>query len=355
MDAPRADQTEAIVLMAAWKTIDGDVNYSGISLVVSLARYLSRWSMWSKNVIFLILDDSTAGPQAWVDAYHSLHAEPDIESLRRHAGALQAAVAIDYTAGPWGRRFGKLEIGYDGVNGQLPNLDLVNAAAIIASNHAGIGVVVQAPTTGPSPNSYKTRLGTMLRGLVNQAAGVPSGPHSPFIRYHVDAITLKAVADGWHDEISLGRTVESLVRSVNNLTEHFHQSFFFYLLVAADRFVSIGTYLPCAMLVAANFTVMAIALWLKNRATTTPKANRTALVAVTVVYLSGLAPAWSLIYLSLDVSILFSSLSNILPCTYQSKLTVSFSRTSARSWSSTSTPSPQSPYSWPTFSGHPTA
>lgn len=32
----------------------------------------------------------------------------------------------------------------------------------------------------------------------------------------------------------------------------------------ANRFVSIGTYLPSAMLVAINFTVMTIALWVKS-------------------------------------------------------------------------------------------
>ena len=31
-----------------------------------------------------------------------------------------------------------------------------------------------------------------------------------------------------------------------------------------ERFVSIGTYLPSAMLVAANFSIMAISLWVKS-------------------------------------------------------------------------------------------
>lgn len=102
----------------------------------------------------------------------------------------------------------------------------------------------------------------MLRGMVSQGLGHTSGPHSSFIPYHVDALTLQAVGDGWHDELALGRCVESTFRSLNNLLEHFHQSFFFYLLMQAQRFVSIGTYLPSAMLVAVNFTIMAIALWI---------------------------------------------------------------------------------------------
>jgi GPI-anchor transamidase subunit GAA1 len=63
--------------------------------------------------------------------------------------------------------------------------------------------------------------------------------------------------------------MESLCRSLNNLLEHLHQSFFFYFLLSAGgkilgepgRFVSIGTYLPAAMIIAASFTITAIALW----------------------------------------------------------------------------------------------
>lgn len=62
----------------------------------------------------------------------------------------------------------------------------------------------------------------------------------------------------------MGRVIESTFRSLNNLLEHLHQSFFFYLLMQANRFVSIGTYLPSAMLVAVNFTLMAIALWVQS-------------------------------------------------------------------------------------------
>src|SRR3978361_1874502 len=64
----------------------------------------------------------------------------------------------------------------------------------------------------------------------------------------------------------LGRDTEGIFRSLNNLLEHLHQSFFFYLLMQANRFVSIGTYLPSAMLVAVNFTIMAIFLWVKSGA-----------------------------------------------------------------------------------------
>ncbi|KAF2018334.1 Glycosylphosphatidylinositol:protein transamidase, GAA1 component [Aaosphaeria arxii CBS 175.79] len=269
LQGPRADATEAVVMMAAWRNMAGDINHSGVALVLSLARYFKRWSLWSKDVIFLIPGDSTTGSQAWVDAYHDSHSPDTIEPLSIKSGALQGAVAVDYPAGPWGHRYDKLHIMYDGVNGQLPNLDLFNTAVSIASGQMGIGCTLQR--MWKHDDSYQERLQTMLRGMISQGLGHATGPHSSFIPYHVDAITLQTVGDGWHDEMSLGRTVESLFRSLNNLLEHLHQSFFFYLLLQANRFVSIGTYLPSAMLIAMNFSITSIALWvLSGRSITTP-------------------------------------------------------------------------------------
>jgi glycosylphosphatidylinositol transamidase len=207
----------------------------------------------------LVTADSRAGPQAWVDAYHDTHKTPDIESLPLKSGALQGAVVIDY---PFDHRFESLHIAYDGINGQLPNLDLFNTVVSIASGQMGIGVSLQQ--MWKHSDSYQDRLRTMLRGMMNQGLGHASGPHSSFLPYHVDAITLQPFGEGWQDEMAMGRVIESTFRSLNNLLEHLHQSFFFYLLMQANRFVSIGTYLPSAMLVAGNFTIMAIYLWIKS-------------------------------------------------------------------------------------------
>ncbi|MCJ1282817.1 Glycosyl phosphatidyl inositol protein transamidase complex subunit [Xylographa opegraphella] len=259
LHAPRGDATEAIVLVTAWRNMDEEVNQGGVALVLTLARYFKRWSLWSKDIIFLITPDSRAGPQAWVDAYHDAHSSPSVASLPLKSGALQGAIVVDNALD---HRFESLHITYDGINGQLPNLDLFNTAVSIASGQMGIGVSLQR--MWKHGDTYQERLRTMLRGMVSQGLGHASGPHSSFIPYHVDAITLQAVGHGWQDEMAMGRCVESLFRSLNNLLEHLHQSFFFYLLMQANRFVSIGTYLPSAMLVAVNFTIMAIALWLQS-------------------------------------------------------------------------------------------
>ncbi|KAI9717251.1 MAG: Glycosyl phosphatidyl inositol protein transamidase complex subunit [Chrysothrix sp. TS-e1954] len=260
LEGPRADATEAMVLAAAWRNMDGVVNQSGVALVLTLARYFKRWSLWSKDIILLITTDSTAGPQAWVDAYYDAHDTSSIQSLPLKSGALQGGLFLDYPAGTNGHRYDKLLIHYDGVNGQLPNLDLFNTVTHIAANHLGVGVAIQQMSE--NSETYPSRLKTIMRGMFSQGLGHATGPHSSFMPYHVDAITLQTIGDGWHDEMSLGKVAESSIRSINNLLEHLHQSFFFYLLMEAQRFVSIGTYLPSAMLIAVNFAIMSISLWI---------------------------------------------------------------------------------------------
>ncbi|KAL9058612.1 MAG: hypothetical protein Q9162_001619 [Coniocarpon cinnabarinum] len=259
LEGPRADATEAMVLMASLHNMNNEINYSGVALVLTMARYFKRWSLWSKDILFVITSDSKAGPQAWVSAYHELHDPASTAPLTLKAGAIQAAVALDYAASPAGHRFDKLHVHYDGVNGALPNLDLLNTISTVASNQVGIASSIQGMHS--HTDSYFDRLATIFRGILSQGTGAVTGPHSAFMSYHIDAVTLQTVGDGWHDEMSLGMVVESSFRSINNLLEKLHQSFFFYLLLGSDRFVSIGTYLPSAMLVAASFTIMGLALW----------------------------------------------------------------------------------------------
>ncbi|PHH56258.1 GPI transamidase component GAA1 [Ceratocystis fimbriata CBS 114723] len=259
LQAPRGDATEAIVLIASWRNEDGELNKHGVPLALTLARYFKRWSLWSKDIILLFPPESTMGSQAWADAYHDAHDTANAGSLPIKAGLLQGAIAIDY---PQEERFESVHIVYDGTNGQLPNLDLINSIVSISNGQLGFQSNIQK--MWDHSDSYDERLKTMFRGMVNQGLGHATGPHSAFIPYHVDAVTLRPYGAGWQDEMAMGRLIEGSFRSLNNLLEHLHQSFFFYLLMNRGRFVSIGTYLPSAMILAANFTIMAIAGWVQS-------------------------------------------------------------------------------------------
>lgn len=46
IQAPRGDGTEAIVLVAAWETIEEELNVNGVTLALTLARYFKRASLF---------------------------------------------------------------------------------------------------------------------------------------------------------------------------------------------------------------------------------------------------------------------------------------------------------------------
>lgn len=47
IQAPRGDATEAIALVASWRTVDGELNLNGVALALTLARYFK-----SKSTIY---------------------------------------------------------------------------------------------------------------------------------------------------------------------------------------------------------------------------------------------------------------------------------------------------------------
>lgn len=249
--APRGDDTEAIVLGAAYHNSDGIFNLGGLSITLAMARYFHRWGVWSKNIIIVIPQNPNSALRSWVNAYHS--------TLDLTGGSIESAIMLDYPSAS--DNFDYIELYYEGINGQLPNLDLVNVAVSV-SEHEGPRVSIQGtPQDELDKNDYWSRLRILGRGIVEMAlAGVrPGHGNEAFSGWRVQAITLKAKGEsGPYDITTFGRIPEALFRSVNNLLEKFHQSFFFYLLLAPRRFVSIGTYLPSAALITASYVVSSL-------------------------------------------------------------------------------------------------
>lgn len=118
-------------------------------------------------------------------------------------------------------------------------------------------------------SSWEENFRHMVSMLLTQSTGVANGNHGLFYRYGIEAVTLEGHkreqtnyqrrANG---ATSILRLIEGITRSVNNLLERFHQSFFFYLLVASDRFVSIGDYMPSLGLMVAALLIKAFITWL---------------------------------------------------------------------------------------------
>ena len=79
------------------------------------------------------------------------------------------------------------------------------------------------------------------------------------------------------EHLFLLSVLEGVVRSLNNLLEPFHQSFFFYLLPESHRYVSIGLYMPPFGCLLLGPAIMAIVLWSSASAGPKSQANIEAL------------------------------------------------------------------------------
>ncbi|RLV90796.1 GPI transamidase component GAA1 [Spathaspora sp. JA1] len=251
MHAPRGENTEAMALVVPWNTTEGVANTGGLALELALARYFSKMSIWSKNILFVFPPDSRHSLRNWVDAYHT--------NLDLTGGSIDAAVILEYDDN-LGDYFEFIDLFYHGLNGQLPNLDLLNTANVI-NYHEGIKVSIEGIDN--SNISYKTRLLTLFKGIISAClTGLTKSNTNgceEFSGWQIQAITLRARGqDGYKDITQLGRVIDGTFRSVNNLLEKFHQSFFFYLLMSSKNFISIGTYLPSAIILAVSFALSSI-------------------------------------------------------------------------------------------------
>lgn len=249
MHAPRGDGTEAMVLAVPWVMRDGEYNEGGVAISLALARYWTRSLVWSKNIIIVYTENAHHALRLWTEAYHT--------TLEQTAGLIEAAVVMEY--GKLGDHFSHFEIAYEGLNGQLPNLDLVHTAKKVGE-HELLHCVIPDQKSG---NTYWTRAHALFAGIARLAlAGLSRSTPGceSFSGWQIQAITLRAIGGGDNhaDVTQFGRVIDSTFRSVNNLLEKFHQSFFYYLLFSPLYFVSIGTYLPAAILVAAAFALSAV-------------------------------------------------------------------------------------------------
>lgn len=147
------------------------------------------------------------------------------------------------------------ELFIEGNDGLLPNLDLVNTMVKMGSFKR---IIISVNGRPKLPN-FTTIIGANYEQLVKmiwrQGTAALLEPHSSFLKYRIDAVTLKAKAQRGIDSSmrSTFEAVEGTTRSLNNLLEHMHQSFFFYLLPKRDRFVSIANYLAVPALQSCAF------------------------------------------------------------------------------------------------------
>ncbi|KAK6937099.1 GPI transamidase component Gaa1 [Dillenia turbinata] len=223
----------------------------------------------------------------------------NISNIFTRSGTMAAALVIKVVDRHDEADKDTLSIFAEASNGQMPNLDLINIVNYLAVHRQGLRVKVEkffslldskflnlvgetvellgkvAKSLNPNWRfgipvaEYVEGTATLASSLFNQALGVPTGPHGAFRDYQVDAITLEISPKGSlknkDQRIDFlmrgGRLVEAVVRSVNNLLEKFHQSFFLYLLTSPSKFVSVGIYMIAFALLIAPLPIVAASLY----------------------------------------------------------------------------------------------
>ena len=269
--APRGVSTEAIVVNVPYRPLNSvhSATTPSIALLLAFAQFCRKQKYWAKDIIFLVTEHEQLGMQAWLDAYHGVTSGQDdvllAGDLSGRAGAIQAAIVLEMHA----MKVTSIDVKVEGLNGQLPNLDLFNLAQNMIYKE-DIRRTVQRRFDFKSHNKFDEWLyrgKTMASMIMSQATGVPTGNHGLFHRFGIEAITLEGfenTARGPEANFSkVGRVVESIVRSLNNLLERFHQSYFFYLLPSTDRYVSIGIYTVPFILIIATLFIKAFSIWLR--------------------------------------------------------------------------------------------
>ncbi|XP_046973446.1 glycosylphosphatidylinositol anchor attachment 1 protein [Vanessa cardui] len=310
--APRTSSLEALVVTAPYRSLSNHQKgtAAGIALMLAFAQFARPQKYWAKDIIFLITEHEQLGMQAWLEAYHGLQRESssfytslgsfwqpstsgldlgkfakgfewitdhskclDPGTLKGRSGSIQAAINLEFHT----PKFKYIEVKVEGLNGQLPNLDLVNLVhklCVKSGIHHSYKNSYSWIRTRNKMDEWVNGIWTMLGMVSAQIAGVPNGNHGLFHRFGIESVTLEGrdIDDpagmaprvqslSYGNFYRLGITLESILRSLNNLLERFHQSYFFYMLAATNRFISIGQYMPSLCLLCGAMLLRALSLW----------------------------------------------------------------------------------------------
>ncbi|KAI4350644.1 hypothetical protein L6164_005080 [Bauhinia variegata] len=295
-----------------------------LGIAYSVFSLLSRVTWLAKDIIWLVADSQYGEYSAvadWLREYYNPvfgnvntgdtckernilyepgqkpYADRKLYEGFKRAGTMAAALVIKVTTES-DYFEDSLNIYAEASNGQMPNLDLINIVNYLAVHKQGLRVRVKKMLSllnsswlntlgvifeylgqiarslnpqwkfGIPATEYVEGIATLASSLYYQGLGVPTGPHGAFREYQIDAITLEISPKvsltkmARHNEFLLrgGRLIEGVIRSVNNLLEKFHQSFFLYLLTSPSKFVSVGVYMISFALLVAPLPIVAASL-----------------------------------------------------------------------------------------------
>lgn len=242
---------------------------------------LSEIKWRSRDIVLVLSADiyDGAGLSAWLQDHFTLNSAFRAAAdggIQQHYTTIFGALNFDFSSAT----FKSIGIRAEGSYGNLPNLDLINTITRVSqhafadSRHVDLHLSesifpqrLSIPALGIDlgrpfeiiPNFEENE--QLFTFMANLASGVPNGDHAYMTRYAINAVTLygSSVSSGPSTStvtlVEMGRTVEGTLRSLHNLIEPLHQSFYFYLLPSPMTYVSIGHYMITLGLLVAGFTL----------------------------------------------------------------------------------------------------
>lgn len=257
----RSTSSESIVLCVPFRKDSQSNTLSSVALSLALAKYFSTKSYWAKDVIILFVDRDNYGLSTWLDSYYDVrfktgfkrmsHGKDGIyyDLLPDRSGPIQAAIVLELND----RQFTRVNIKIQGMYGQLPNLDLFNLVVEMSARESVTPYFYNKSLPfGISSDLelYKHHSETAMSFIKSQATMQSDGLHGLFLRYAIQSLTIEAPEHNKSERhimvsslLNVGRLIEGVFRSLNNLTERFNRSYYFYIILSLRRFTSIGYYM----------------------------------------------------------------------------------------------------------------
>mmetsp|Transcript_8446 Transcript_8446/g.20015 ORF Transcript_8446/g.20015 Transcript_8446/m.20015 type:complete len:673 (+) Transcript_8446:118-2136(+) len=231
---------------------------SGVGLLIALAHMLARAPYLSKNIVLVLTDGSQ--PHA-LERFLEQYFGGDVAFDR--AGNVVAAMHLDMPIAM--ATFERMCVSLAGPGGALPNLDLVNVMGRIVST-LGLWTGFEMSCTDFAiedifgeavARNVPPQHAQLVQFMMEQARGVPASQGGLYLQYSINSITVSMRSDKYpikarnmesttiisHPMLNFARLLELYVRSLSNLSEYLHQSWWFYLLSHPYHYIPIGDYM----------------------------------------------------------------------------------------------------------------
>eukprot|EP00397_Hematodinium_sp_SG-2012_P016122 GEMP01016440.1.p1 GENE.GEMP01016440.1~~GEMP01016440.1.p1 ORF type:complete len:678 (+),score=129.06 GEMP01016440.1:67-2100(+) len=227
VQSSRGDSREAIILVISTHAWSLGVQPSAVGIAVGLilVQYLRQVNWLSKDIL-VIFSDRTVPYAQNIRSFLETYTSGSIPMVRR--GVLRQAVVAEIDS-----TFDSVHLRVDGINGMLPNQDLVNAFMIEAQQQHLLVV---------EPKPWKSVSDRLFNGGVHNA-------HSAFLEYQVPAFTAQArkgtkkTSGNQRKADALVKSLEGLLHDMSNILQQLHHSFNFYFYNSPNSHVSTGIYL----------------------------------------------------------------------------------------------------------------